>query len=165
MTEQLQLPQIVSGGQTGAERAALDWAIRNGVKHGGWCPLGRRAEDGALDPRYKLTETESPGYRRRTIWNVRDSDATLIVNIGDLDGGSLETLKAAARLAKPCLVVQADRGPAEILDRQFIEWLNAKSIAKLNIAGPRESKRPGIYAATLDLLDRLLITFNRDDSR
>jgi hypothetical protein len=152
---------IVSGGQTGADRAALDWAIRNGVDHSGWCPLGRSAEDGVLDPVYRLTETDSPGYRRPTIWNVRDSDATLIVNTGELEGGTLETERTARRLGKPCLVAQVDSEPADDADGRVRAWLNTTPIQRLNIAGPRASKRPEIYGRTFALLERYWERQNR----
>jgi hypothetical protein len=151
-----ELRTIVSGGQTGADRAALDWAIEHGVPHGGWCPAGRRAEDGPLDVRYQLMETEGEGYRARTVRNVRDSDATLIVNLGELEGGSLETLRIAERRGKPVRVVQADAPPDESDIVSLRAWLGAVRVGRLNVAGPRESKRPGIYAATLGLLDRVL---------
>jgi hypothetical protein len=121
-------------------------------------PLGRVAEDGVLDPVYRLTETDHPGYRRRTIWNVRDSDATLIINTGELEGGTLETERAARRLGKPCLLVQVDTEPAEIVDCRVRSWFNATPIKRLNIAGPRASKRPEIYDLTFALLDRVLGT-------
>lgn len=145
--------KIISGGQTGADRAALDWAIARGVEHGGWCPAGRKAEDGPLDPIYNLSETSSGNYRRRTVRNVRDSDATLIVNVGELDGGSLETLRIAHRENKPARVVALD----QVLDDSVIEELRAwaQAFDTLNVAGPRESKRPGIYRATRDFLQRL----------
>jgi len=92
---------IISGGQTGTDRAALDFAIAHGIPHGGWCPLGRRAEDGVLDPRYRLRETESKSYRQRTRRNVADSDATLILNLGELADGSLATRQLAERASKP----------------------------------------------------------------
>lgn len=147
---------IVSGGQTGADRAALDWAIAHGIEHGGWCPAGRRAEDGPLDAKYRLTETEDANYRSRTVRNVRDSDATLILNLGALEGGSLETLRIAERRSKQVRVVQLDAPPTNAELDEWREWLRANAVARLNVAGPRESKRPGIYAATLELLDRLL---------
>lgn len=148
---------IVSGGQTGADRAALDWAIaHDDIPHGGWCPLGRRAEDGPLDAKYRLVETERVGYRARTVRNVRDSDATLILNLGELEGGSLETLRIAERRGKPVRVVQLDAPPDEQEIATLREWLADPGIRVLNVAGPRESKRPGIYAATLGLLARLL---------
>ncbi len=145
--------RIVSGGQTGADRVALDWAIRNNVPHSGWCPRGRKAEDGTLDAKYLLQETESGGYLERTRQNVIDSDGTLIVNLGKLDGGTLATAKLARKLRKPHIVVQLDSGPGDEEVKQLMDWLKRESISTLNIAGPRESKRPGIYALTNDLLD------------
>lgn len=149
------ISSIVSGGQTGADRAALDFALAHGIEHGGWCPRGRRAEDGSLDARYHLVETESRRYHARTICNVRDSDATLILNLGELEGGSLETLRIAGRLGKASRVVQFDAPPDAAELEAIREWLRASAAAPLNVAGPRESKRPGIYAATLGLLERL----------
>jgi hypothetical protein len=125
------------------------------VPHGGWCPAGRRAEDGSLDLRYRLSETESKSYRSRTVRNVRDSDATLIVNLGELEGGSLETLRIAEQRGKPVRVVQLHSPYGDELIADLRAWLLDNAIRILNIAGPRESKRPGIYAATFQLLDRL----------
>jgi hypothetical protein len=143
--------RIVSGGQTGADRAALDWAIANHVPHGGWCPRGRKAEDGVIDGKYQLNETESDDYRQRTKKNVIDSDGTLILNIGALDGGSLETARLAGRLGKPQLVLMLDAGVSDDSARQLLEWLQRESIGTVNVAGPRESKRPGIYALSYEL--------------
>jgi len=145
---------IISGGQTGVDRAALDWAIAHGVPHGGWCPAGRKAEDGAIDAKYQLQETESANYRVRTACNVRYSDATLILNRGELEGGSLETLRIAEREGKPPLVIQVDdeRGAANLR-----KWLGQVQPGVLNVAGPRESKRPGIYAAAYAELDKNLL--------
>jgi len=145
--------RIVSGGQTGADRAALDWAIRNNVPHGGWCPRGRKAEDGPLDAKYLLQETESASYLHRTRQNVIDSDGTLIVNLGTLDGGTLATVKLAQELDKPHIVLQLDSGAGDDAAQQLMDWLTRESISNLNIAGPRESKRPGIYFLTNELLD------------
>ena len=90
--------KIVSGGQTGADRAALDWAINNGVLYGGWCPKGRTAEDGPIDSGYQLQESHSSNYLQRTEWNVRDSDGTVIFSVGKrLSGNSFETLDAALK--------------------------------------------------------------------
>jgi hypothetical protein len=145
--------RIVSGGQTGADRAALDWAIRNNVPHSGWCPRGRKAEDGPLDAKYLLQETESAGYLQRTRQNVIDSDGTLIVNLGKLEGGTLATAKLAQKLDKPHIVVQLDSGASDAAVQNLLAWLKRESICTLNIAGPRESKRPGIYCLTSELLD------------
>lgn len=149
------LQRIVSGGQTGADRAALDWAIRRGVEHGGWCPRGRLAEDGILDRRYRLRETESDSYVQRTRRNVEDSDGTLVLNLGALDGGTLETVRYAEALGKPCLLIALDAGIGPDDPARALQWLRQWGIAALNVAGPRESKRPGIYRLTLDFLDRL----------
>src|SRR6478735_3602017 len=92
------MERVVSGGQTGADRAALDWAIAKGIPHGGWCPKGRKAEDGPIDNGYRLQETPSANYVQRTEWNVRDSDSTVIFSIGEtLTGGSKKTVDLAGR--------------------------------------------------------------------
>jgi hypothetical protein len=141
---------VVSGGQTGADRAALDWAIARAVPHGGWCPKGRRAEDGVLPDRYRLRETPSADYAQRTEWNVRDSDATLIVSIDpDLTGGSAYTALMARRLGKPCLHVARATGDAATV-RAFLE---RNQVRVLNVAGPRGSKEPGVHDFTEALLD------------
>lgn len=143
------LPRIVSGGQTGVDRAALDAAIEADVPHGGWCPAGRGAEDGPIPPRYHLRETPSPEPRERTLWNVRDSDATLILLRGPPSGGTADALSDAGRLGKP--VRQVDlRANAE--PEAVREWIAVQRIACLNVAGPRESESPGIYAAALTFL-------------
>lgn len=143
---------IVSGGQTGSDRAGLDFAIAHGLPHGGWCPSGRRAEDGPLDKRYQMRETEGEGYRQRTKRNVADSDATLIFNIGELSDGSLATLRLAERAGKPVWVVALDGARLTAEAERVRDWLAANRVAVLNIAGPRESKRPGIYLQTLGFL-------------
>lgn len=147
---------IVSGGQTGVDRAALDWACNHRIPHGGWCPRGRRASDGPLSLKYQLRETESGGYRQRTKLNVQDSDATLIINVGELDGGTLQTQQFAERMGKPHLVVQLDQRTPDESAGLINEWLVAGNLSTLNVAGPREEKRPGIYALTLSVLDRCL---------
>lgn len=144
---------IISGGQTGVDRAALDWACNHRIPHGGWCPQGRRASDGPLSLKYQLRETESAGYRQRTKLNVQDSDATLILNAGELDGGTLQTLQFAERMGKPRLVLQLDQCAPDESAGRIIEWLIAGKFGTLNVAGPREEKRPGIYALTLSVLD------------
>ena len=143
---------IISGGQTGADRAALDFAIARDIPHGRWCPLGRRAEDGVLDPRYRLRETESKNYRQRTRRNVGDSDATLILNLGELADGSLATRQFAERANKPVCVVALDADDLAAEVTRVDEWLAAHSIKVLNVAGQRESKRPGIYRKALSFL-------------
>lgn len=147
--------RIVSGGQTGVDRAGLDWAIRHDIPHGGWCPPGRLAEDGAIDSQYGLCELPSGGYKQRTQKNVEDSDGTLILNLGELDGGTLETERYAKELKKPCLVFQLDTDWDQNSHRRVIGWLKGYEIKHLNIAGPRESQHPGIYDAALGFLEFL----------
>jgi hypothetical protein len=153
------IARIVSGGQTGVDRAALDWACRHEVPHGGWCPNGRLAEDGPLAACYRLQETDSSGYRQRTKLNVLDSDATLIFNIGALDGGTLQTVRFCQVLSKPHRVVQFDEGPVDGTARSVREWLVEGRFSALNVAGPREAKRPGIYDLAMSVLDQC---FSRD---
>jgi len=144
--------RIVSGGQTGADRAALDWAIAHGIPHGGWCPRGRRAEDGRIDGRYALIETPSRDYEQRTRWNVRDSDGTLIVSrSGVLTGGSAYTARCAERLGRPLLHAHPGADDAQAL-RAFLE---RHRIRTLNVAGPRASVDPEIYEYVVGVLERL----------
>src|SRR5262245_3264484 len=127
---------IISGGQTGADRAALDFAIRAGLPHDGWCPRGRLAEDGPLASHYALRETPSRHYAERTEWNVRDSDGTIVFAMRrDLTGGTRLTAEIAERMSKPLLTLAAEEcGPLEaaVLLRQF---LSQHAIARLNVAG------------------------------
>jgi len=150
-------PKIVSGGQTGADRAALDWAIAAGVPHGGWCPKGRRAEDGVIPRRYRLRESPSTAYSQRTRWNVRDADATLIVSHGPLAGGSLLTLGEAKRAGKPVLHLDLDAIARPVAAARLRDWLAAVRPRILNVAGPRASHDPRIAAATEALLEEALL--------
>lgn len=146
------LEKIVSGGQTGVDRAALDVALQIGFPCGGWCPQGRKAEDGVILKRYPLHETPSRRYRERTQWNVRDSDATLILATGQLTGGTKLTQQLAEKHNKPWLRVDfGERRPIADICQQIVE----RQIRILNVAGPRESTEPGIYAETKTYLMEL----------
>ena len=147
----MNIQRIISGGQTGVDRAALDFAITRKIAHGGWCPAGRRAADGVLDARYQLLETESSGYRQRTKRNVLDSDATLILYRGRLEGGSLLTRDLATGHGKPLLLCDL-HAPTEELLAAWQDWLVSHPIAILNIAGPSEARNPGIYLQASTLL-------------
>lgn len=144
-TEEPGLEKLISGGQTGAERAALDVAIRHRFPHGGWCPKGRKAEDGPLGGQYHLVETPSRNYLQRTEWNARDSDGTAVFTIArELTGGSLRTAKFAQKHGKPWIHISAlvigYRDPSLLL-QQFVA---KNGIQVLNVAGPRASKEPGV---------------------
>jgi Circularly permutated YpsA SLOG family len=145
---------IVSGGQTGADRAALDWALAHGIPCGGWCPKGRLAEDGPIDFQYPLKETPSECYSERTEWNVRDSDATVIFSIAaELTGGSKETLELARQHHKPCLHLHSRLPDGAGQLRTFLEKNNVKV---LNVAGPRRSHEPAVGQFVQRLLDEVL---------
>jgi hypothetical protein len=145
--------KIVSGGQTGADRAALDFALAGGLRVGGWVPRGRLAEDGRIPDRYAgLTETESADPAVRTARNVRDSDATLILSHGPLSGGSRFTLEEANRTGKPVLHLDLDRLPRASAAERLRRWLSEVRPAILNVAGPRASRDPRIASATAEVL-------------
>jgi hypothetical protein len=147
------LEKLITGGQTGVDRAALDVALALGLPVGGWCPKGRRAEDGMIPARYPLVETPERNCQTRTRRNIADSDGTLILNLGTLDGGTALTVAHARQIGKPCLVVALEAG---IEPATFRDWLAANAITVLNVAGPRESQRPGVYAAAVRCLEGLL---------
>jgi len=153
----MSLIKIISGGQTGVDRAALDAALDCGLSIGGWCPKNRKALDGAIPDKYPLKETKSSDYRVRTEWNIRDSDGTLILNNGKLTGGTKLTHKLAIENSKPVFIVQLDE-PYEIEDT--LGWLKVHEIAILNIAGPREHNKFSIYELAQDYLTAILIKIN-----
>ena len=151
---------IVSGGQTGVDRAALEAARRAGVEHGGWCPRGRGAEDGIIPPMYPLRETPDADPAQRTAWNVRDSDATLVLSRGAPRGGTALAVSHATALGRPLLVLDLERQPRA---EEVLRWLRASAAARLNVAGPRESEAPGIHAQALALLGAVLDALPRGE--
>lgn len=147
------LPErIVSGGQTGVDRGALEAAIALGIAHGGWCPRGRLAEDGSVPSRYELVENDSSNYKVRTSQNVEDSDATLILHQRPISGGTLLTKRVAARLRKPYASFEIDDQNIDSIRN----WLAEVRPQVLNVAGPRESLEPGIETRSAELLIRVL---------
>lgn len=148
---------MISGGQTGVDRAALDAALALGIPCGGWCPRGRRAEDGAIDSRYPLVETPGRDYRERTEANVASSDATLVVTRGAVraDTGTALTIERARALGRPWMV--ADIGDASpLLVEAVVSWWRGTGGRILNVAGPRERSDPGIGAAAGEFLGAVL---------
>ena len=143
---------VVSGGQTGVDRAALDAAMELGLPVGGWCPAGRAAEDGTIDLRYPLVETPSADPAQRTEWNVRDSDATLILDTTARSGGTALTRQWAERLGKPLLACGLDAAGLAAAR----SWLAVTEPRRLNVAGPRASEAAEIYGVAREFLLRLL---------
>jgi len=143
---------LISGGQTGADRAALDYALAADLPHGGWCPKGRLAEDGPIPPCYVLRETPSANYLQRTEWNVCDSDGTVVfASSPRLTGGTKRTVQFAAKHARPCLVLHLYMAPDEAASA-LTAWLVQHSITRLNVAGSRASKAPAIGEFTTSML-------------
>lgn len=145
--------KIVSGGQTGVDRAALDAAKELGLERGGWCPKGRLAEDGAIPDDYPLRESATTDYAERTELNVRDSDGTLVLTVGPLMGGTAYTIECAQRLRKPFYVIDLSQN---FSPDQVKHWLQEQDIAILNVAGPRRSQSAACYALSHQFLLRLL---------
>lgn len=144
--------KIISGGQTEVDRAALDVALELGLACGGYCPKGRCAEDGPIPDKYPLQETPSADLAQRTEWNVRDSDGTLILTLGNPTGGTALTIEHAQELRRPCLVVDLN---LPVKTDAINGWLAANQIQTLNVAGPRASESPQIYELAKTMLRNL----------
>ena len=147
------IEKLISGGQTGVDRAALDVALAGGLQIGGWCPKGRLAEDGKIPMIYPLQETPSRHYAQRTQWNVRDAGGTLILTCNEPTGGTALTIHTAQRLHKPFRVIDlmAPEDPHDVAS-----WISQAGVIVLNVAGPRESTCPGIYHEAFDWLQKML---------
>jgi Circularly permutated YpsA SLOG family len=160
------IEKIISGGQTGVDSAALDVALEHDVTYGGWCPKGRINEKGKIDSKYsQLREIvgnykdEKTNYDTRTRFNIRDSDATLILAPSiplpnHIKDGTLLTIEEAKKQKKPFLLVDLSRSIPEN-EKIILNWLEEKSPKILNIAGPRESSWLGIYQLSRNLLERI----------
>ncbi len=157
---------VISGGQTGVDRAALDAAIQAKFPIAGWCPQGRIAEDGRLDDKYTLRETPSSRYPERTEWNVRDSDGTLILSYGRLLGGTALTARFAVKHRKPSLRINlADPAERRNAASRILSWMNEAGITRLNIAGPRASTSPEAYAHTKRIVKRLITIWTQSTAQ
>lgn len=143
------IEKIVSGGQTGADRAGLDVALILGIPLGGWCPKGRRAEDGPIADRYPMRETRSGEYEERTRLNVRDSDATVVFIVREMGVGSAHTVETARGLGRPLLVVDLSENPGPQI---LMKWIGENSVRVLNVAGSRENRDNPIYEKVREYL-------------
>ena len=148
--------KIISGGQTGVDRGALDAALAAGAECGGWCPAGRLAEDGRIPDHYPLHELRGGGYAERTARNVVDSDGTLIISFGDPQGGTRATIDFCIQHQKPYLVIDGSRAPVSEATSAARAFLNERRIRTLNVAGPRASEAPAAYDCALQIISALL---------
>ena len=152
---------IISGGQMGADRAALDWALQHDNPHGGWCPKGRLAADGPLDVRYQLKETPLEDLLQRTEWNVRDSDASVVLTLRPkATGAAQKTLTYSKKHRRPVLHLHSGVLAAASKLATFVQ---DHRIRRLNIAGSVESDEPGIYAWAMSILDKTRDILDRAD--
>lgn len=166
------IKSIISGGQTGADRGGLDAAIYLKIPYGGFCPKGRRSEDGIIPKKYNLKETLSSNYLHRTEFNVQNSDATIIFTIGELTGGSLATLEFARKHNKPVLHIDIGEYSREETVKWILRWFQG-DVTKptpprnciLNVAGQRESKSPGIQEKVKTIMVDVVIELNREYKR
>lgn len=154
------LKKIISGGQTGADRAGLDAAIKHGIEHGGSIPLGRRTEDGVLPSLYNLQELSTQSYPARTEKNILDADGTVIISHGTLTGGSKLTQEKAIQHMKPSLHLNFNELSVEMGGKLLYDFVVTKNIEILNVAGPRASGDPAVDGATMRVLDELFRLFN-----
>jgi hypothetical protein len=157
------ISKIVSGGQTGADRGGLDAAIEAGIRHGGWCPKGRRAEDGVIPAKYQLVEMDTTSYVARTEANVIDSDCTVVFSFGQPTGGSKKTVEFAEKYCRAFLCVDLATLTDEEAARKVLWWMSPGGLIMdgiptpqpfpvLNVAGSRESKAPGIQARVREIM-------------
>ena len=158
----IKLERIVSGGQTGADQAALDVAIELAIPHGGWVPKGRRTERGPLPEKYRMKEMPTDSYPKRTEQNVIDSDGTLIISHGGLKEGSDYTRMMAAKHGKPWIHIDADKHSVEVAVQMIRTWISGNDIEVLNVAGPPASKDTQIYTETKRILKAVILSSYED---
>jgi putative molybdenum carrier protein len=145
--------KIISGGQTGVDRAALDVALRHGIEAGGWCPTGRLDEVGRIPDHYPLKELENGGFAERTLQNVKDSDGTVIIYPGRLSGGTEQTVRFCIAQQHPHKLIDASTSSAEVTAQVIADFIRENKIDILNVAGPRASEWPGGYDYAFRALD------------
>jgi hypothetical protein len=147
--------KIISGGQTGVDRAALDVALKHGIDCGGWCPAGRLDEFSRIPDRYPLKELGGDGFTERTLHNVQDSDGTVIIYPGKLSGGTEQTVRFCVEQQRPHQLIDASKISTEDAAKLISDFVRKDKIGILNVAGPRQSEWPEGY----DYVSRVLETF------
>ena len=147
--------KIISGGQTGVDRAALDVALEHGIECGGWCPAGRLDEFGKIPDYYPVEELLGGGFTERTLQNVKDSDGTVVIYPGELRGGTEQTVRFCVELTQPHQLIDASKLSAEDAAKLIADFVHENKIGILNIAGPRQSEWPEGY----DYASRALSAF------
>ncbi|HEX4086999.1 MAG TPA: putative molybdenum carrier protein [Chthoniobacteraceae bacterium] len=148
--------KIISGGQTGVDRAALDAALALWAECGGWCPAGRFDEDGTIPERYPVKELKEGGYKQRTIQNIADADGTLIFYFGELEGGTEETVYRCIKLRRPYKLIDGSEVSVPRAVTIAREWIWKREIRTLNVAGPRASKYPEGYQYAFEVVTELI---------
>jgi hypothetical protein len=153
--------KIISGGQTGVDRAALDVALKHGIDSGGWCPAGRLDEMGRIPGRYPVKELEAGGFAERTLQNVKDSDGTVIIYPGKLSGGTKQTAQFCVDQPRAHELIDASKTSVEEAARLIANFIRENKINILNVAGPRQSEWPGGYDYASRALDIFLTPCSR----
>jgi hypothetical protein len=148
--------KIISGGQTGVDRAALDVALRDGIECGGWCPAGREDEFGKIPDHYPVQELQGGGFTERTLQNVKDSDGTVVIYSHELQGGTEQTVRFCVELQRPHHLIDASRVATEDAAKLLADFVRKHKISILNVAGPRQSEWPEGYAYASRALDIFL---------
>jgi hypothetical protein len=150
------LVKIISGGQTGVDRAALDVALKHGIECGGWCPAARLDEFGRIPDQYPLQELEAGGLTERTLQNVKDSDGTVVISRGEPSGGTEQTIRFCVELKRPHELIDASKRPTEDAAKLLTEFVRNNKVGILNVAGPRQSEWPEGYDYASRVLDIFL---------
>ena len=148
--------KIISGGQTGVDRAALDVALKHGIECGGWCPARRLDEFGKIPRHYPVQELQGGGFMERTLQNVKDSDGTVVIYPGELYGGTEQTVRFCVELERPHQLIDTSRTSAEDAAKLIADFVLKNKIGILNVAGPRQSEWPGGYDYASRVLDSFL---------
>lgn len=148
--------KIISGGQTGVDRAALDVALRHGIECGGWCPTGRLDEFGKISNHYPIQQLPSGGFTERTLENVKDSNGTVVIYPGELRGGTAQTVRFCVELERPHQLIDASRVASEDAAKLIADFVRRNEIDILNVAGPRQTEWPEGYAYASRALDGFL---------